>query len=304
MARREKMHVKLGELSRRKEIAGGQERNLFHRATGNGAWLSAIIHRLNGTKLSQEKFRDNLRLRYGLMPQDIPANCYGCGKRFSIEHALSFPKDDLVLARNDETAKEWGALGYRALFHSAITYKLKINSRTVQGERTGAGARQENGIADSGTHTVGRSQGVRIVNSTVRLVGILEQVEFPEESRSDVGAHSFWKKGTTVMFDIRIVNLNTGSYLRRTPEKALAKVEKENKYLYIKACLERRRNFTPMVYYADGIPGADALAAQNRLATLLSYKLKREYSEMCDFVRARMSLAIVRSNSLLLRGPC
>ena len=36
---------------------------------------------------------------------------------------------------------------------------------------------------------------------------------------------------------------------------------------------------------------------------LLSYKLKREYSEMYGFVRARMSLAIVRSNSLLLRGP-
>ena len=58
-----------------------------------------------------------------------------------------------------------------------------------------------------------------------------------------------------------------------------------------------------MVYSANGIPGAEALAAQNRLAALLSYKLKREYSEMCSFVRARMSLAIVSSNSLLLRGP-
>ena len=59
-----------------------------------------------------------------------------------------------------------------------------------------------------------------------------------------------------------------------------------------------------MVYSADGIPGAEALAAQKRLATLLSYKLKREYSEMCGFVRARMLLEIVRSNSLLLCGPC
>ena len=58
-----------------------------------------------------------------------------------------------------------------------------------------------------------------------------------------------------------------------------------------------------MVYSADGIPGAEALDAQKRLAALLSYKLKREYSEMCGFVMARMSLAIVRSNSLLLRGP-
>ena len=59
-----------------------------------------------------------------------------------------------------------------------------------------------------------------------------------------------------------------------------------------------------MVYSADRIPGAEALAAQKSLSVLLSYKLKREYSEMCGFVRARMSLEIVRSNSLLLRGPC
>ena len=58
-----------------------------------------------------------------------------------------------------------------------------------------------------------------------------------------------------------------------------------------------------MVYSADGIPGAEAVAAHKRLAALLSYKLNREYSEMCGFVRARMSLAIVRSNSLLLRIP-
>ena len=57
-----------------------------------------------------------------------------------------------------------------------------------------------------------------------------------------------------------------------------------------------------MVYSADGIPGAEALAAQKRLAALLSYKLKQEYSEMCGFVWARMSLAIVRYNILLLRG--
>ena len=58
-----------------------------------------------------------------------------------------------------------------------------------------------------------------------------------------------------------------------------------------------------MVYSADGIPGAEALAAQKRLAALLSYKLKQECSEMCGFVWARMLLAIVRSNSLLLHGP-
>ena len=77
------------------------------------------------------------------MPQDIPVTCGGCGKMFSIEHSLSCPNGVLVFAQHDDAAKEWGALGARALFPSAITYKTKINSRKVQGERTGDGARQE-----------------------------------------------------------------------------------------------------------------------------------------------------------------
>ena len=53
-----------------------------------------------------------------------------------------------------------------------------------------------------------------------------------------------------------------------------------------------------------GIPGAEALATQNIFAAILIYKLKWEYSEMCGFVRARMPLAIVRSNSLIHLSPC
>ena len=102
------------------------------------------------------------------MPHDIPATCDGCVKKFSIEHALSLPKGVLVLARHDDNAKEWGAFGARALVPSAITYEPKINSRSVQGERTGAGARQEGGEANGGTETVGRT-----VNGAARLVGQL-----------------------------------------------------------------------------------------------------------------------------------
>ena len=61
-----------------------------------------------------------------------------------------------------------------------------------------------------------------------------------------------------------------------TPEKDIAKAEKEKKDLYLQACLERRRTFTPMAHSADGIPRAEALATKNRLAALLRYKLKRE----------------------------
>ena len=77
--------------------------------------------------------------------------------------------------QNNDAAKEWGALGYWAFVPSAISYEPKINSRTVQGERTGAGARQEGGASDGGTNNVGTTEGgrARTVNASDILVGHL-----------------------------------------------------------------------------------------------------------------------------------
>ena len=101
---------------------------------------------------------------------------------------------------------------------------------------------------------------------------------------------------------MQIVNLDKGYYLRHTSEKALATVEKEKKDKYLHTCMECQRYFNPMVYSANGIPEKEAVAAQQRLALLLSNNLKREYLEMCGFVRAQMSLAILIPKSLILRG--
>ena len=100
----------------------------------------------------------------------------------------------------------------------------------MQGERTGDGARQEGGEADGSTDTVGWT-----VNGAAILVGQPGQVVVPAESRADISANGFWKRGTTSMFNIRIVNLDAGSYLCMNPEKALAKAEKEKKDLYLQA---------------------------------------------------------------------
>ena len=62
-----------------------------------------------------------------------------------------------------------------------------------------------------------------MVNGAARLVGHPGQLVVPAELRADVSAHGLWKRRTTAMFDIRIVNLDAGSYLRMTPEKALVK---------------------------------------------------------------------------------
>ena len=80
----------------------------------------------------------------------------------------------------------------------------------------------------------------------------------------------------------------------------LEKAAKAKTDKYLDACLERRKSFTPLVYSVDGMACKEARAFEKRVASLLASKWERRYSEMVGFVRARMSLAIVRSNTRLL----
>ena len=55
------------------------------------------------------------------------------------------------------------------------------------------------------------------------------QVTFPAELRDEVSTHRLWKRGTTAMFDVQIVNIDAGSYLHMMPKKALSNLEKNKK---------------------------------------------------------------------------
>jgi hypothetical protein len=122
------------------------------------------------------------------------------------------------------------------------------------------------------------------------------------EDRGDVAVRGFWRRGTTAIFDVRITDTDAPSYRSQTPAKVLLMHEKRKKDKYLDACLASRRQFTPLVLSVDGMRGVEADAACKRLAALLSAKWKRAYSELCGFVRSRLSFALVRAASLCLRG--
>ena len=73
----------------------------------------------------------------------------------SIKQALAYPKGGLVLARHYDAANDWYALEDRSLVPSDITYEPKINSRTVQGEKTRARAQQDGGTVKVGATIFG-----------------------------------------------------------------------------------------------------------------------------------------------------
>ena len=141
------------------------------------------------------------------------------------------------------------------------------------------------------------------VNATAETApGLASANPTDPETRGDVLAHGFWKRGCPCIFDIRVTDVDCPSARGQEPAAILARHENEKKKKHLQPCLDRRRHFTPLVFSADGLRGTEADAAIKRLATLLAKKWSRTYSQVCGFVRSRLSIALARSTSLCLRG--
>ena len=82
----------------------------------------------------------------------------------------------------------------------------------------------------------------------------------------------------------------------RTQEKAK---ELKNKT----ACEATRRDFIPFIVSTDGCMGEAARVFLRRLGRCLAEKWQRAYSQVIGFIKARMSVAILRASSQCLRGP-
>jgi len=268
---------------------GEREARRLDRACQTGAWLTVLPTRLNGTELSAEEFRDNLRLRYGLQLDNIPQKCDGCGCRADVDHLLSCKVGGLVHARHDGTSEVWEHLGECAFAPGRVSHEPKIHSET-RPER----ARRQRRIQPTQNTNHGANTRPNSTSAPLQTQS--------DQSRGDTAIMGFWKQGRKTIFDYRITDTDCRSYQNMAPEKVLEKMEGEKKGKYLEACLERRRDFTPMVYTVDGMPGKEARAAEKKMASHLAAKWTRDYSEMCGYVRAQMSLNLIRANTELLRG--
>jgi hypothetical protein len=249
-----------------KSSAGAVDARRMQRATETGAWLTAMPNTLNGTDLSADEFKDNLRLRLGLCPTSLPRRCEGCNERFTVEHAMSCAKGGLVLLRHNDIAAEWGSLCAQALTHSAVSAEPLIHSR----------------------------RDVVVAGAT----GALPDPDL----RGDVGVHGFWAAGTQAIFDVRVTDTDAPSQRNMDPAKILKKHEKAKKAKYNDLCIARRRTFTPLVFTVDGLHGVEASAAMKRVATLLKDKWCQPFSQVAGYVRSRLSVALARSTSRCLRA--
>ncbi|KAL7463368.1 hypothetical protein ACHAXS_003783 [Conticribra weissflogii] len=268
-----KLHDDL--LSKYLENASPETQHRLARAKIGGSWLTVIPKAINGTILSAEEFRDNLRLRYGFTPEFLPKTCDGCNKAFTITHALNCRKGGLVSLRHSEIANEWAHLCAIALGTDSI-----INEPSI---------------------FLGKSKNPDNP-STPPFEQIHSPTHFAEaNARGDKGVIGFWQHQRVTIFDAQIVNTDSPSYSSKDPQHILNQSESNKKTKYEDACHQRRRDFTPIIYSVDGLPSKGTTLAEKRLSQLLQNKLQIPYSQAMFLVRSRMSIALVRCNSILLR---
>ena len=122
------------------------------------------------------------------------------------------------------------------------------------------------------------------------------------EQKGDLLIRDLCQNGTDSVHDIHVVN--TDSMLHRTnePERCLQEAEMGEERMYLEACLHQRRNFSPFVTSVDGLLGVEATATLKRLASRLATKWKQPYSKMCEYVKSRIAINLVRNTHRCIRG--
>ncbi|KAL7477070.1 hypothetical protein ACHAW6_002890 [Cyclotella cf. meneghiniana] len=242
-----------------------------------GAWLSTIPGRFSGTQLTKEEWFDNVAIRYGKRPANLPDQCNRCGSGLTLEHGLSCKKGSLVGIHHNDVHDEWAHLCSIALTDSRIVIEPAI----FYGNGTQAGATNAANATTNAMTTTNRS------------------TTLGDEARGDIFVHSFWNHGRR---DIRICDTDSRSYGTTSSAKILEQHAKEKKNKYKAACLKCRRDFTPLIYSMDGMAAKDVRTAEWQVEWLVAQKWKRTYSDMANFIQTRMSLAVVCSNMPLLCG--
>ena len=71
----------------------------------------------------------------------------------------------------------------------------------------------------------------------------------------------------------------------KDPEKCLHEAERGGNKMYLQACLQQRRYFSPFVASVDGLMGVEATATLKRLSSRLATKWKQSYSRRVDTSR-------------------
>ena len=231
---------------------------------GASNWLTALPIDSHGFVLHKEAFRDALCLRYGWLPDRLPAKCE-CGANFTIDHALNCPKGAFPILRHNELRDFTGDL-LAEICHDVCVEPI-----------------------------LQPLQGGKLDHATANR---------EDKARSDIRARGFWGSSRQrAFFDIKVFNPNAPSNRRQSLEVCYKREERTKKRMYEQRILEiEHGSFTPLVFSTTGGMGKLAQTFYRRLASMLSEKRNTNYSVTLGWLRCQISFSLLRWAITCIRG--
>ena len=255
------------------------KQRLLQRAQLTGRFLTVYPSFSKDTTLSAQEFRDRLFYRYGLHPSDLPTQCDGCNKPFSVDHAMSCPVGGLIKARHDEVAQALASLYIDATTANSVSREPMIFPQQPPPAPLPPSA-----------------------DSAPRVPPPPPAVTLRSQDRGDLLLRGAYSPSTDCIIDVTIVDLNAKSYNTKDPEKVLRAKEKEKKRHYLKACQHQRRHFAPFVASTDGILGKEAHALLKTIGRKLADKWQLPQSSVMSYISSKISISLARACHRCLRG--
>jgi len=124
-----------------------------------------------------------------------------------------------------------------------------------------------------------------------------------ERARLDVSAVGIWSPMERTFLDVRVMHVNSPSYMDKTPEQIYLQHEREKKRTYNHRILEiEKGTFTPLVFSTTGGMGPESTIYLKRIAELVAVKRGETYAEVMNFIRTRIRFALLKSTLIAVRG--
>ena len=230
------------------------------------SWLTSLPLEERGFSLHKGAFADALALRYGWVPSRTPTSC-ACGANFTVEHVLSCPRG-----------------GFPPIHHNEIRdITANLLSKVCNDVRV------EPDLQELTTEELSG----RTANTT-------------DGARLDIAVNGFrGGRFKWTFLDVRVFNPYAPSNRNTTIEKCFRKHKLEKKRAYSQRVREiKHASFTPLVLSASGGLTKEATNFYKRLASLLADKWDQPYSQTRNWLRCRISFALLHSAIQCIRGAC
>ena len=116
-----------------------------------------------------------------------------------------------------------------------------------------------------------------------------------DDARLDIKTRGFWSRGQDAYFDVRVFYPNASSYRSLSLKSAYKRHKDAKKREYGHRVRDIEHGvFTPLVFTSTGSMGREATVFYRCLADLLATHWGQQYSQTINWLRCRLSFALLR----------